>query len=186
MLKELFRIILKQIFQLLILIVMTPYILIIWLGVRIKLFIEEASEKKIELKKQEWIEFWRYTWEIKSIDCMNLKQLRLYNELRKNYKKGKLTKISKNDMRNIGKTTMLIKIALKEDIPIAVPYKSWEKYLKDKYKDVKVVVFNDINSVRGMRFNGILFEEGFEEGDLKEILNYLSPTLNNFTGYTYQ
>ena len=186
MIKEIFRIIIKKICQAFLIISFTPFMLLMWGLIRIKLFIEEASKSIIREEKKDIIEFWRDIWKLNSIDCLNLKQLKLYSQIKRNYKKNKLIVVPK-EKRDIGKTTMLIKFAAKENIPIAVPYLSWkinlDNYCKNVLnKKVKIITLNDVNSARGRKFEGLLFEEGFKEDELNEILDYILPHVNNYTG----
>lgn len=87
-------------------------------------------------------------------------------------------------MRNIGKSYSLVKLALKYDLPIAVPTQLYEKNIKHiakrdfKNNNLKIVVINDFS--RGKRFETLLVEEGFKPSVLYEIVY---PMCKNIIGY---
>lgn len=88
--------------------------------------------------------------------------------------------------RGIGKTHTLIQLAHKLDIPIAVPFRKQEIYIKVISKDMygyPVEVFTANECSKGKRYYTILCEEGISKEKLHQIIR---PMCKQIIGYDYK
>lgn len=89
------------------------------------------------------------------------------NKLEKAILKNRITviKVGKKD-RATGKTTTLVELAKKYDLPIFVKYYSQVNYLKRAHGFHNVIHASNKHRLRGMRYKTILIEEGFNGADI--------------------
>lgn len=115
----------------------------------------------------------KITTKIKSLKCLTRYEI-TYLEMKHRLKqilKGKKKnsyKIIDNSDRNIGKSVALARLSVKYNIPIVVPYHSWEyrfkydipKYVPKHFEDKRPKVITINENSRGRKFDVLLIEEG--------------------------
>ncbi len=79
----------------------------------------------------------------------------IYNEL-----------IDVRGVRNIGKTTVLINFAKKNNIPVIVHSKSLAKILQDKFEYENIFITNEI---KGVHFREFLIEEYVNRNEIEKL-----------------
>lgn len=93
-------------------------------------------------------------------------------KLKKAIKKGEGINIPITpDMRQIGKTTLLIKISNKKNIPLLVPTEN-QRRLALKMGCKNVIALNRFSNIRGKRIMEAVYDEGFDIDTILKIHNY--------------
>ena len=125
----------------------------------------------MELKISKWLE----------IIAFKTRQKSLYFELKYYIKNNKsyFRRIHYWE-RGMGKTHTLVELAKKFKCPIIVKNESSVEYMKRMYNIKNINIISCNNSIRGKKFDKVLFEEGIDIDIINEVL---APTCNCLVGY---
>lgn len=119
----------------------------------------------------------------KNIIVAWLKNTYLKHKLHNGYKTNKIVLVNDND-RCTGKTTLLVNLSRKHNMPIFVPTRLQSKCLNEKFKEKDMFLScSNTESLRGKLFpNGVLIDEGVS---MEQMNNIEKCNIKVVTGFYY-
>lgn len=92
-----------------------------------------------------------------------------------------LITLASDQMRGIGKTTLVLNKALELDVPVITTSHNYYEFLKTMKAQCNIHYFGSVNDARGYKFpEGFLIDEGTDDEIIKALIRNGSPLLGGF------